>query len=61
MPVQGDTDLAVAYSLLHDIARAESKNIAGGGNQTTKQWILDTYAECLKVVRQPSAHLKQQP
>jgi hypothetical protein len=60
MAVQGDSDAAVAFDLLHDIARAERKNIAGGGAsglaQVDHKWILDTYAECLWAIKNP--HLR---
>lgn len=56
--IQGDTDLAVAYALLRDVAYAEQKEIVGlattSSQRPDRKWILDTYAECLRAVRAPS-------
>jgi hypothetical protein len=50
----------VAFKLLHEIALAEDKQMFGD-RQTTdhthkqkpdRKWILSTYAECLKAVKQ---------
>lgn len=45
----------VAHTLLHEIARIEGKtfhqNPNAGYQTATREWILDTYAECLFAVR----------
>jgi hypothetical protein len=46
----------VAYRLLQEIARAEKKIITGlvhnsPSGETTRKWLLDTYAECLDAVK----------
>jgi hypothetical protein len=45
----------VAYALLIHVAFAEQKAIATGdaGDRPSKEWILQTYADCLRAVRQP--------
>ena len=47
----------VAYKLLHDIGRAEGRRftqgVAGNSANTDRKWLLDTYAECLRAVRDP--------
>ncbi len=50
----------VAFRLLQEIARAENKSLHGGGpfgagDKPDRKWLLDTYAECLDVVQNPSA------
>jgi len=43
-----------ALKLLHIIASVEGKDILGhGGTTPDRNWVLETYAECLMVVRQP--------
>jgi hypothetical protein len=37
----------VAYRLMHDVRMAEKSNAVD------KKWILDTYAECIRIVRAP--------
>lgn len=54
MPHSPQTPEAVAYALLHDIARAEKVALAAAaepGAPTDRRWILETFAECLKCVR----------
>ena len=49
----------VAYQLLKDVSRAEGK-LVGGLNPNpgvTRQYILDTYAECLVAVRHPNTRI----
>jgi hypothetical protein len=50
-----NTPEKVAFDLLIQIAVAEEKTIyAGptlGGDKPDRKWILDTYADCLRVVR----------
>jgi hypothetical protein len=46
----------VAYKLLHDIGYAEGKRFTHGTNNPAtvdRQWLLSTYAECLRTVRDP--------
>ena len=47
----------VAHRLLSDIAAVEQKvfhrNPSSGQTSADRQWILDTYAECLQAVRKP--------
>jgi hypothetical protein len=42
----------IAYLLLYEIANVEGKSISQGGG-VDRKWILDTYAECINVVRNP--------
>ena len=60
--MSGESPEAVALQLLENIARAEnmvySQNPQGVGAQSAnRQWVLDTYAECLDAVKSPSARL----
>ncbi|HEY5065372.1 MAG TPA: hypothetical protein VIJ04_11210 [Xanthobacteraceae bacterium] len=54
----------VAYRLMHDIATVEDKLLATSERNpqkvATRQWILDTYAECLRVVRLPNQRPRSQ-
>ena len=47
----------VAFKLLYEIAEAEGMQmrLAGGPKKPDRQWILDTYAECIMAVRAPSS------
>jgi membrane-anchored protein YejM (alkaline phosphatase superfamily) len=53
-----DSPEHVAYTLMRDIARVENKILDASEGQLEKvanrKWILDTYAECLTVVRDPT-------
>lgn len=57
MPDFPQTPEAVALALLRHIAEAEGKasgaspSFGGYGGKADKQWILDTYRECLAAVR----------
>ena len=46
--INGDSVEAVALALLDRVAVVEGKEFRQGG--ADKQWILETYAECLKAV-----------
>jgi hypothetical protein len=56
----GDPKEQVAFKLLQLIAFSEKKAIAVGfgGSHPTKEWILDTYAECLEAVKHGMARTK---
>lgn len=41
----------VAYVLMSRIASSEQLVLTGVGTKPTRDWILSTYAECIKVVR----------
>lgn len=43
------TPEAVAYKLMKDIFKAEKKNMAS--DNSTRNDILETYAQCIKVVK----------
>lgn len=48
----------VAYKLLHDIANVERKNLhqgsqSDGWSVADRSWILSTYKECLRIMRDP--------
>ncbi len=47
----------VAFKLVHEIARAEGRvtdrNPSSGQQTASKEWLLDTYAECLRTVKDP--------
>ena len=47
----------VAFKLLYEIAEAEGMQmrLADGTKKPDRQWILDTYAECIMAVRAPSS------
>jgi hypothetical protein len=49
--LEAGTPHQIAYELLHDIAIIEGKNLASDQGGATREWILNTYAECLKVAR----------
>jgi hypothetical protein len=46
----------VAFRLLERIAMVENRGFNAGG--ADRNWILDTYAECLLVVQNPSGRVK---
>jgi hypothetical protein len=48
----------VAYLLLMDVARNEGQLISLAGSTVPKDYILDTYAECLATVRNPALKWK---
>ena len=47
----------VAYRLMFDIAKVEKKALTPSASCQTadRRWVLDTYAECLRIVRSPQA------
>lgn len=48
----------VAYLLFQVLADVESKELRRGyPNTADRNWVLDTYAECLDVVRNPKARV----
>jgi hypothetical protein len=49
----------VAFKLMREIAMAENKSLRGAvaGDKPNRNWILDTYAQCLSVVRNPGTNL----
>jgi hypothetical protein len=53
----------VAFKLLYEIAEAEGMQmrLAGGTKKPDRQWILDTYAECIMAVRTPIVHASSRP
>jgi hypothetical protein len=50
----------VALKLLHEIAHVENIGVRGDTrtNKPDRKWILDTYAECLDVVRNPHVRVR---
>jgi cobalamin biosynthesis protein CobT len=49
--IEGDSEEAVALALLHLVARAEGKaDVTGDFRGAGREWVLDTYAECLEAV-----------
>jgi len=53
----GRSEADIALTLLQIIADAEKKVLHTAGTKTTnadRKWILDTYAECLRTIRNPS-------
>jgi hypothetical protein len=56
-----ETPEAVAFMLFQAVAYAEGKQIAEGQDSRTskpdRQWILDTFAECLNTVQGPNERL----
>jgi hypothetical protein len=52
----------VAYKLLKVIASNEGKSLIGtmsGKATADREWVLDTYAECLEAIRNSSYRLQQ--
>jgi hypothetical protein len=47
----------VAYRLMLDIAKIEKKALTPSASCQTadRKWVLETYAECLRIVRSPKA------
>ena len=43
----------VAYRLMRDIAIAEKINLVGNGVNSSRDWIIRTYAQCRQVVSSP--------
>jgi len=49
--IDGDSEEAVAFALLQLVARAEGKaDFSGDIRGVDRDWLLDTYAECLAAV-----------
>lgn len=48
--ISGDSPQAVAYKLLEDIAAAEQRNLGGAADNINRDWILETYKDCLATV-----------
>ncbi len=44
--IEGDSDAAVAFALLHMIAKGEGKEEGAG-----REWVLNTFRECMAAVR----------
>jgi hypothetical protein len=44
--IEGDSDAAVAFALLHMIAKGEGREEGAG-----REWVLNTFRECLAAVR----------
>lgn len=44
--IEGDSDAAVAFALLHMIAKGE-----GQEEGASREWVLSTFRECLAAVR----------
>ena len=53
----------VAFKLMFNIARVEGKvlhrNPEDGEETASKEWLLDTYAECLRIVKNPIKKTKK--
>ena len=50
----------VAYLLFKTVADVESKELRRGyPNTADRNWMLDTFAECLDVVKNPKARVDQ--
>lgn len=43
----------VAYKLMRDIAHAEKISLQGMSVNSSREWLLKTYAQCLQAVRSP--------
>ena len=57
--VVGESPEGIAFKLLQTIASNEKKTLVpspgtGGSATADKKWLLDTYAECLLTVKNPS-------
>jgi hypothetical protein len=57
--IDGNSPEAVAYKLLHHIAVVEGRVFArfpeNGCTPVDRKWILETYFECLRVMRETKA------
>jgi hypothetical protein len=54
MADRGESPEGVAFDLLRIIATAENKSFQHGSNEgqvADRDWILDTYAECLRAAK----------
>ncbi len=51
-----NTPEEIAYKLFIEVAHAEDvrTRYTGGERKPSRQWILDTYAECILAVRAPA-------
>ncbi len=51
----------IAYVLLMAIAKGEGKPLSGGsaGTMPDRKWLLDTFAECMRAVKDPDKRLDQ--
>jgi hypothetical protein len=49
--ISGDSVEAVALQLLHIVAFTEGKSLFNQDGASSREWILSTYAECLKVTK----------
>jgi hypothetical protein len=49
----------IAYNLMGAIAKQEGKSLneKSDGARPDRKWLLDTYAECMQAVREPSHRL----
>lgn len=45
----------IAFRLMRDIASAEKVVLHGTGTNSSREWILKTYMQCLCAVRSPNA------
>ena len=62
--VSGRSEADVALALLDLIAESEKKILRSSGSKfanTDRKWILDTYAECLKTIRNSGARTPERP
>jgi hypothetical protein len=55
-----ETAEAIAFELFRVVAHAENKSIItqGSGSPADRKWVLQTYSECLGVVRDPHLWVK---
>ncbi len=53
--ISGDSPEAIAYRLMVGIASNEGKHFGGGFVTAERKWILETYWECLHVVKSAGA------
>jgi len=49
----------VAYKLMERIAHAEGKPLYSGTASYDRNWVLTTYAECLRTVKDPYSYPAQ--
>lgn len=53
----------IAYRLMLHIADCEGISVTGldgdGFKPADRKWIMDTYAECIRMIRQPNSQLRE--
>lgn len=51
------TPYEIAFRLLEAVSFCEGKSIKAGATQADRKYVLDTYAECLRAVKDPDLRI----